>query len=272
MTDHPTQPRPENGDGPVARVRDLSHRFGEVTALSGITGAFQGGEITLLLGPNGCGKTTLLRLLAGQLVPTEGRVELPGEGASSTARRRRRRRHIAYLSQHSALDPEMSVGETLRFLAILQGISPPRRGQLVEEMASLFALTPLLPRRVDRLSGGQRRRLHLAAGLLQESELLLLDEPDVGLDDQGQEALWQTLGRRAAAGEAVVVVTHHRALAEEYADVAWLLQGGRLVDRGPAATVIARHASALSGETRQEALPGAGERRSRARRRPRGQR
>lgn len=229
---------------PAAALRGVGRDFADVCALHHIAGTFEAGELVVLLGPNGSGKTTLLRLLGGHLRPSRGRLELFGHDVSKEGRwtaSPELRRRIAYISQHPALDPEMTVGETLRFLATLQGLAGSLRQERLAAAIATFGLADLSSRRAHQLSGGQRRRLHLAAGLLQDADLWLLDEPDAGLDEDGQRILWQELRRLADGGAAVVVVTHHGQTAAATADVAWLLRDGHLEDRGPLARLLAEH-------------------------------
>lgn len=252
----------------VVAARGVGHHFGEVTALAEIEGVVERGTITVLLGPNGSGKTTLLRLLGGHLQPSQGSLELFGQSTHllrSERSRRDLRRRVAYLSQHPALDPEMTVIEILRLLATLQGIERRQRPERIAETVAIFGLDTLLERRVEQLSGGQRRRLHLAAGLLQDAKLWLLDEPDAGLDAEGLQTLWQELRRRTDRGDTVVVVTHDSSTAEQAADVAWLLSAGRLIDQGPVGRILSEHSQQLvdssaertaAGDSRQGRQPG----------------
>lgn len=178
--------------------------------------------LTAVVGPNGAGKTTLLRILAGFLVPDAGTVEIPGD-----------RRLRGYIPQDLALDPEMTGRETLALLATLHGVPRRERGDRIARLAESFGTTKHLTRPVASWSGGLRRRLHLAAGMIHDPELLLLDEPTAGLDLDGNDFLWAELKRRAAAGRSIVVVTHDLDSAERHADRALVLHRGRIVADGP---------------------------------------
>ncbi len=178
--------------------------------------------LTAVVGPNGAGKTTLLRVLAGLLVPDEGTVEIPGD------------RHLrGYIPQDLALDPEMTGRETLWLLAALHGVPRRERAERIAGLAAAFGIAEHLPRPVAVWSGGLKRRLHLAAGMIHDPGLLLLDEPTAGLDVERSGFLWSELERRAAAGRAVAVVTHDLAAAERHADRVIVLHRGRIAASGP---------------------------------------
>ncbi len=206
----------------VATVRGVGVRFSRsAPALAEIDLDLQAG-LTAVVGPNGAGKTTLLRVLAGLLVPDEGTVEIPGD-----------RRLRGYIPQDLALDPEMTGRETLWLLAALHGVPRRERAERVACLAAEFGIAEHLPRPVAVWSGGLKRRLHLAAGMIHDPDLLLLDEPTAGLDAERSGFLWEEMKRRAAAGRAVVVVTHDLAAAERHADRVIVLHRGRLAASGP---------------------------------------
>ncbi|HEX2163285.1 MAG TPA: ABC transporter ATP-binding protein, partial [Thermoanaerobaculia bacterium] len=184
----------------------------------------------------GSGKTTLLRILAGVLEPSAGEVEVLGvrrPARSGGAARRALRRGTSYLSQDPALDPEMTGGETLALAAALYGLPRRARRRRVAELAAGFGLDGHLGRRVSAWSGGLKRRLHLAAGLVHDPELLLLDEPTAGLDPEGTRRLWADLAARAARGGAVAIVSHDLPAVERHAARVALLDRGALVACGP---------------------------------------
>ncbi|HWM89707.1 MAG TPA: ABC transporter ATP-binding protein [Thermoanaerobaculia bacterium] len=212
----------------AASLRDVGVRFANASsaswALAQIDLDLLPG-LTVLVGPNGAGKTTLLRILAGLLVPDSGTVEIPGD-------RRSLRRRMGYIPQEVALDPEMTGRETLWLLAALHGVPRRERDERIARLAESFGTEEHLPRPVAVWSGGLKRRLHLAAGMIHDPELLLLDEPTVGLDLEGTDFLWTELERRAAAGRAVAVVTHDLAAAERHAHQVIILDKGKIVASG----------------------------------------
>jgi ABC-2 type transport system ATP-binding protein len=225
----------------AAAVRRVCVRFAhERMALAEVDLDLLRGGLTALVGPNGAGKTTLLRVLAGLLAPDAGEVEVLG-APPAALRRRSFRRRIGYIPQEVALDPEMTGRETVSLLAALHGVPRRERTGRVAGLAAAFDLEEHLPRLVSTWSGGLKRRLHLASGMIHDPELLLLDEPTVGLDLEGTDFLWAELGRRVASGRAVAVVTHDLAAVEKEADFVAVLDRGRIVASGPPAGLIAAH-------------------------------
>ncbi|RMH22680.1 MAG: ABC transporter ATP-binding protein [Acidobacteria bacterium] len=223
---------PTEAEPVAARASRVSRRFGEHLALRDVDLELEDGQITVLLGANGAGKTTLLRLLAAVLPPSAGTVEVLGVAAPAAASGRRARglrRRLAYLAQRPSLDPEMTGGEILHLVATLYGLRRRERRRRVAGLAAAFGVDGHLERRVAGFSGGLRRRLHLAAGLVHDPQLLLLDEPAAGLDDQGRAFLWAELVRRAGDGRAVAVVTHDLTAAERHAHKVAILDGGSLL-------------------------------------------
>ena len=245
--------QPENLDpafaaaAPAARARRVRKTYPSrppLTALWELDLDLLRGTVTALLGPNGAGKTTLLRILGGLLPPSAGTVEVLGveQPAEIGGRRRRElRRRLGYVPQELALDPEMTGRETLALLATLHGVPRAVRGDRIAALGAAFGVTAHLPRPVAGWSGGLKRRLHLAAGMIHDPELLLLDEPTAGLDQEGGESLWAELRRRARAGRAVAVATHDLAAAESAADRIALLDGGRLLAAGRPRDLAAEH-------------------------------
>jgi len=227
---------------PASRARGVGHRFGPTTALAGVDLELRHGEITALVGANGSGKTTLLRILAGIVEPSAGEVEVLGIGQpvrSDRGTRRVLRRRTSYVSQDPALDPEMTGGEILTLAATLYGVRRRRRRRRVAELATGFGVDSHLSRRVSTWSGGLRRRLHLAAGMIHDPELLLLDEPTAGLDPKGRELLWADLEARAERGRAVAIVTHDLAAAERHAATVAILDRGALIAAGSPEELLA---------------------------------
>jgi len=242
-----------SGESLVA-VTDVTKRYAWRVAVHKLSLRIRAGEIVGLVGSNGSGKTTMLRMLAGILKPDEGHGQVLGFDLVKEADEIRQ--CVGYMSQALSLYGDLSVFENLLFRARVYGLSNPRaaaRAAIVDFELAEFARTP-----AGRLSGGWARRLQLAAALIHSPRLVLLDEPTAGLDALSRHDVWRRIGRLAAAGAGVIVSTHDLAEAERCAYGA-LLSEGKIVASGTPGQ-IARRASAeaflLSGpDARQLAEP-----------------
>ena len=214
----------------MVRVERLSRRFGAHQAVAGLTFAVERGELFGLVGPDGAGKTTTLRMLAGVLRPSDGDawIATPA-GERSVARQPEAvKRHLAYMSQRFGLYTDLTVRENLAFYADLYAV--PRR-ELEARLERLFAFSGLGPfqaRLAGQLSGGMKQKLGLSCALVHEPELLLLDEPTFGVDPVSRRELWRIVHERVAAGTTAVVSTSYLDEAERFDRVA-LLHEGRLL-------------------------------------------
>jgi ABC-2 type transport system ATP-binding protein len=203
-------------------VENVSKTFGPVTALDGVTLRVRSGEIYGLLGPNGAGKTTLIRSIVGLVVAQAGTVTVLGQRMPNVAVLRR----IGYMTQQAALYPGLSVEENVAFFAAINGAD---RG--VKEVLQLVELYDRRSSVVATLSGGMRQRCSLACALVHKPELLLLDEPTVGVDPQLRVQFWERFRRMAAEGTTIVVSSHVMDEAERCERLG-LIQYGRLLAEG----------------------------------------
>ncbi|MPV37424.1 ABC transporter ATP-binding protein [Georgenia subflava] len=189
-------------------VRDLRVVRGSTTALDDVTLTVPAGRVTGLLGPSGSGKTTLMRAILGVQVVTGGSVTVLGEDAGSRGLRRR----IGYVTQAPSVYEDLTVAENLRYFARVLGVNGRGGrhggGRGVDEVVTTVGLRGQRDQLVGSLSGGQLSRVSLAAALLGSPELLVLDEPTVGLDPVLREALWSTFRELAAAGTTLLVSSH----------------------------------------------------------------
>lgn len=211
----------------VLAMRDLHRSFGTIEAVAGIDLRVEAGETLALLGPNGAGKSTTLGMILGLLSPSSGDVTVLGRSPRQAVADGL----VGALLQSGAgsgLPPGTRVGELVRFMASLypDPLAPP----VVLERAGLARLAG---RRIDRLSGGELQRVRFALAICADPELLILDEPTVGLDVPAQRGFWQTVGAFAADGRAVIFATHYLAEAEEAAQRVVVLSRGRVVADGP---------------------------------------
>jgi ABC-2 type transport system ATP-binding protein len=203
--------------------------FDDVVAVRDISLVVPAGSILGLIGPSGSGKTTTIRLLAGALEPTSGRIRVLGE--VPTRFRRRTRERIGYMPQSFTLYPDLTTSENVDFVASMFGMLFLRRRQKTAEVLRLVDLYDVRNRKAAKLSGGMRRRLELACALVHDPTILFLDEPTAGLDPLLRVRVWDELHRLRDAGRTLLVTTQYVTEAEE-CDAVALIAGGRLVALG----------------------------------------
>jgi ABC-2 type transport system ATP-binding protein len=214
----------------AVNVDDVSKSFGSFKALNGVTLRVRKGEIYGLLGPNGAGKTTLIRLIVGLLEAHAGTVTVLGHRMPNVPVLR----HIGYMTQAAALYPSLSVEENVRFFAAINGAE--------EGVKDALELVQLWDRRasvVATLSGGMRTRCSLACAIVHRPELLLLDEPTVGVDPELRVQLWEDFRRMAEAGTTIIVSSHVMDEADRCQRLG-LIQYGRLIDEGSPTEIRAK--------------------------------
>ena len=199
--------------------------------LPAISAEIAGGRVVALLGPSGCGKSTLMRAIVGVQRVRSGTIEVLGEPAGSPALRRR----VGYMTQAPSVYGDLTARENLRFFARVLGVGFERVEAVVEQVR----LGDDAGRRVDALSGGQRARVSLAAALLGDPEVLVLDEPTVGLDPLLREELWGGFHALAAEGRTLLVSSHVMDEAAQ-SDELLLMREGRFVARGTHDELLAR--------------------------------
>jgi len=213
----------------AVEVVNLTKRFGDFTAVNGVTFSIRRGEIFGFLGPNGAGKTTTIRVLLGLLRPTAGHATVLGYDV--VRQPEEIRQHIGYMSQRFSLYQDLTVSENLDFYGRTYGVRGEQlrqRKQFVVEMAGLEGRERELTR---NLSGGWKQRLALGAAILHEPEMLFLDEPTAGVDPISRRAFWDLLYRLAEGGTTIFVTTHYMDEAEHCQALAFI-HGGRIIARG----------------------------------------
>jgi ABC-2 type transport system ATP-binding protein len=204
-------------------------------ALDGVSLDIERGGIFGLLGPNGAGKTTLISLLAGLLAPQNGCIAIDGEPLA--AWRVRQPTAIALTPQDYAFYPMLTVAENLDFFAGVQGLAAPRRKRNCAEALAFACLEAVAHRRAGELSGGLRRRLNLAIGLTGAPDVLLLDEPTVGVDPQSRHFLLEAVRRFAAAGHTVLYTSHYMEEIEAVCSALAIMDDGKVLTSGTLAEV-----------------------------------
>ncbi|MEV0185820.1 ATP-binding cassette domain-containing protein [Streptomyces sp. NPDC050625] len=248
----PPQPLPEStpsasgSNEPLIKARGLARQFRKrgrngttMQAVRGVDITVRRGELVGFLGPNGAGKTTTLRMLTTLLRPTAGKAVVAGCDLLNNPRGVRRR--IGYVAQGSGCSPESTVEEELRIQGRLHGLSKSNAIERGAELVGQLDLLGLERRQTRTLSGGQRRRLDIALGLVQMPELVFLDEPTTGLDPQSRAHLWERIRRlRAEQGVTAFLTTHYLDEADALCDRILIMDNGRIIAEGTPDTLKAR--------------------------------
>ncbi len=209
-------------------VQGLVKRFGDFTAVDGISFEVAEGETFGLLGPNGAGKSTLIRMLTTLVPPTAGRAAVGGFDVAADADGVRR--CIGVIPQAMTSDMELSVRENLVIFAKLYGVARARRNRLIDELLEAVELAAWADKPVKHLSGGMRRRVEIARGLVHEPRIFFLDEPTTGLDPVSRAAVWEMLQRvKAQRALTVLLTTHYMDEADKLCDRIAIVDHGKLV-------------------------------------------
>ncbi len=224
-------------------MQTVMKRFGDVTAVSGLDLEVPSGVCFGLLGPNGAGKSTTMRMLTAQTLPDSGAIEVLGHRLPGDSKQARM--EMGVVPQLDNLDIELSVRQVLALFARLYRVPRPDRAGAVERALELAKLTSRADAKVADLSGGMRRRLLIARGLIHQPRLVLLDEPTVGLDPQVRQELWSLIDELRTAGATILMSTHYIEEAERLADTVAIMSHGRIVAEGPPREIVREHAGEL---------------------------
>ncbi len=220
-------PSTENQAAPAIRVSGVGHAYGRRQALADLSLEIQSGELLAVLGPNGGGKTTLFRLLSTLLPLQSGSASVLGYDLATQAHAVRS--VIGVVFQAPSLDRKLTVTENIRLQATLYGLSGRELNRRLDALLDQFALRERANELTERLSGGLRRRVELAKGLIHQPRVLLLDEPSTGLDPAARSDLWQYLRRLKTEHGTTIVLTTHYLDEADGADRVAILNEGRLV-------------------------------------------
>jgi len=215
----------------LARLENVSKRYGNVTALNGLNLSVNAGEILALLGPNGAGKTTAVSLLLNLIEADSGKVSLFDQDPQALPARQR----IGVMLQSAELPETLRVSELIQ---LTQSYYPYPRD--LKELAEMAAITDLLQRPYGKLSGGQQRRVQFAMAICAKVDILFLDEPTVGLDIEAREAMWVSLRKLVAEGCSIVLTTHYLEEAENLCRNLAIIDKGKIIEQGPMKTLLAK--------------------------------
>ena len=230
----------------VVETRALARRFGDFVAVQGLDLKINEGEVFGLLGPNGSGKTTTIRMLCGLLEPSSGGARVAGVEVTESPEQIKQR--IGYMSQKFGLYEDLTVRENLEFSAGIYGLRGDRRAR-IDEVVQFIGLERRLEQLVGTLSGGWKQRLALACAILHQPAVLFLDEPTAGVDPAARRMFWKAIYDLAGAGTTVIVTTHYMDEAERCGRLA-MMSSGHLIALGSPAEVAAQ----VGGATLEDAF------------------
>jgi ABC-2 type transport system ATP-binding protein len=232
---------------PAVVTQHLTRRFGELTAVRDLNLEILPGEVFGLLGPNGSGKTTTIRMLCGLLEPSEGTARVAGVDVTAAPELIKQR--IGYMSQKFGLYEDLTVHENLDFYAGIYGLPRGTRDQRLREAITFAGLERRRHQLAGTLSGGWKQRLALASATLHQPPVLFLDEPTAGVDPAARRAFWRTIYELARGGTTIIVTTHYMDEAERCHRLA-MMSGGHLIALGTPAEV----ARQVGGATLEDAF------------------
>ena len=212
----------------MLELRDLARRYGDVIALDGISFTVGAGQMYGFVGPNGAGKTTAMRIVLGVLAPDRGEVRFREKPVDFATRTR-----FGYMPEERGLYPKMRVRDQLVYMARLHGVDAAEAGRAADRWIDTLGLTERAGDRVEALSLGNQQRVQLAAALVHDPDLLVLDEPFSGLDPVGVDVLSGVLSDYASTGVPVVFSSHQLELVERLCEAVAIIKDGRLVASGP---------------------------------------
>jgi ABC-2 type transport system ATP-binding protein len=213
---------------PVLTATGLVKSYGQLRAVDGIDLAVYPKEVYGLLGPNGSGKTTTLSMLAGILRPDSGEVRVAGTPVTQSAARAR----LGLVPQEIALYPQMTAAENLAFFGRMQGMTGKTLRTRVDEVLEIVDLTARAKQRVERFSSGMKRRVNIAAALVHSPDLLIMDEPTVGVDPQSRNAILDQINALAAAGTAVIFASHYMEEVQRLCNRIAIIDAGKILATG----------------------------------------
>jgi len=223
----------------VVEARDLTKRFGAITAVDRISFDVHAGECFGFLGPNGAGKTTTMKMIYCVARPTSGVLRVFGMDVRSHPRAIKR--HLGVVHQATTLDEALTVRENLLVYARYYGLGWREARERADALLAFVELSGRADERIPNLSGGMQRRLMIARALVANPRLLILDEPTTGLDPQARHAVWARLRQLKRAGVPQILTTHYMEEAEQLCDRVAIMDGGRIVAEGPPQALVERY-------------------------------
>ena len=228
------------------RLRDVAKSFGPIQAVDGLDLDVPEGACVGLLGPNGAGKSTTMKLLTAQAIADRGELEVLGHSLPRESKSARAQ--MGVVPQQDNLDTTLTVQQNLTVFTYLYRVPRPERRAAIERTLAIANLTDRRDTKVDKLSGGMRRRLLIARALVHEPRLVLMDEPTVGLDPQVRQEIWALIDRLRGDGVSILMSTHYIEEAERLADSVTIMSHGKVVAVGPPELLVREHVGAEAVE------------------------
>jgi ABC-2 type transport system ATP-binding protein len=225
-----------NAEGPAILIEELRKSYGATVAVDGLSLTVEAGRICGMIGPDGAGKTTTMRILCGLLLPDAGRASVLGFDCARAAKQVKE--HLGYMPQRFSLYPDLTVAENLRFFADLFAVPAGERAKREARLLEFSRLGPFRDRRAGRLSGGMKQKLALSCTLIHTPQVLILDEPTTGVDPVSRREFWRILRELAGEGLALLISTPYMDEAD-LCDEVLLMHRGRAIARGTPVSVAA---------------------------------
>jgi ABC-2 type transport system ATP-binding protein len=231
----------------MIEIKNVTKKFGDFTAVDNVSLTVNRGEVFAFLGPNGAGKTTTIKMLTTLLHPTSGEIFLDGHNVTENPSATRRSFGIVF--QDPSLDNELTAYENMQLHAIMYGLSKELYTERITKLLELVELTDKKDLFVKTFSGGMKRRLEIARGLLHHPKVLFLDEPTIGLDPQTRNHIWNYV-KNLNKEEKVTIffTTHHMEEVERYAEKIAIIDHGKIIERGTPAEIMQKAGNATSLE------------------------
>jgi ABC-2 type transport system ATP-binding protein len=220
----------------IIKVKKLVKKFGDFTAVDGVSFEVKKGEMFAFLGPNGAGKSTTIKMLTTLLNPTSGEISI--DGVNPRKNKNKARKTFGIVFQDPSLDDDLTAYENLEFHAVFYGVPEKERKDRIEKMLKFVELWERKDSLVKTFSGGMKRRLEIARGLIHHPKILFLDEPTVGLDPQTRNHLWKFIKEMNREEKMTVfLTTHYMEEAEDVADRIAIMDHGKIIERGTAGEI-----------------------------------